>query len=131
MPVPQKALPYREASIATRIYRFYLLMAVSVWTLWYAFAGLQPLAILEANWPITLTMVFGSIIAGATSEGGGAVAFPIFTKALAIAPSDAKVFSLAIQSVGALVLLILSCLNYWMYRSKRYDTFRQGAIANE
>lgn len=45
-------------------------------------------------------MVFGSFIAGATSEGGGAIAFPVFTKILHIAPIDAKVFSLAIQSVG-------------------------------
>ena len=45
-------------------------------------------------------MVFGSFIAGATSEGGGAVAFPVFTKVLHIAPRDAKIFSLAIQSVG-------------------------------
>lgn len=45
-------------------------------------------------------MVFGSFIAGATSEGGGAIAFPIFTKILHISPMDAKVFSLAIQSVG-------------------------------
>ena len=102
-------LPDREAGIARRIYRFYLLMATSVWALWYALAGPQPLAILESNWPVTLTMVFGSIIAGATSEGGGAIAFPVFTKALSIAPSDAKVFSLAIQSVGmsAATLMIL------------------------
>ncbi|NOR69106.1 MAG: sulfite exporter TauE/SafE family protein, partial [Methylomarinum sp.] len=52
------------------------------------------------NWPITLTMVFGSFIAGATSEGGGAIAFPIFTKVLHISPLDSKVFSLAIQSIG-------------------------------
>lgn len=45
-------------------------------------------------------MVFGSFIAGATSEGGGAIAFPVFTKMLHILPLDAKVFSLAIQSVG-------------------------------
>ena len=45
-------------------------------------------------------MIFGSIIAGATSEGGGAIAFPVFTKVLHIPPGDAKVFSLAIQSVG-------------------------------
>lgn len=45
-------------------------------------------------------MVFGSFIAGATSEGGGAIAFPVFTKVLCILPVDAKIFSLAIQSVG-------------------------------
>lgn len=56
--------------------------------------------IIQQNWPVTLTMVFGSFIAGATSEGGGAIAFPVFTKVLNISPLDAKVFSLAIQSVG-------------------------------
>ncbi len=45
-------------------------------------------------------MVFGSFIAGATSEGGGAIAFPVFTKVLHISAADARVFSLAIQSVG-------------------------------
>ena len=45
-------------------------------------------------------MIFGSFIAGATSEGGGAIAFPVFTKVLHVLPQDAKVFSLAIQSVG-------------------------------
>ncbi len=45
-------------------------------------------------------MIVGSFIAGATSEGGGAIAFPVFTKILHITPLDAKVFSLAIQSVG-------------------------------
>jgi len=56
--------------------------------------------IIQQNWPVTLTMIFGSFIAGATSEGGGAIAFPVFTKVLNISPLDAKVFSLAIQSVG-------------------------------
>lgn len=66
---------------------------------------------IKENWEVALTMVFGSFIAGATSEGGGAVAFPIFTKVLHISPTDAKVFSLAIQSVGmtaaSLVILFM------------------------
>jgi len=45
-------------------------------------------------------MLFGSMVAGATSLGGGAVAFPVFTKVLEVSQLDAKVFSLAIQSVG-------------------------------
>lgn len=52
------------------------------------------------TWPISLTMVLGSFIAGATSEGGGAVAFPVFTKLFDIEPQDAKVFSFFIQSFG-------------------------------
>lgn len=53
-----------------------------------------------SQWRVTLTMIFGSFVAGATSEGGGAVAFPIFTKVLGIPSSEARVFSLMIQSVG-------------------------------
>ncbi len=46
------------------------------------------------------TMLFGSFIAGATPQGGGAVAFPVFTKALGVPPEVARTFSLAIQSIG-------------------------------
>lgn len=60
----------------------------------------KALSIVAENWRIVLTMVFGSLIAGGTSEGGGAIAFPVFTKVLNVRPYDAKVFSLMIQSVG-------------------------------
>ncbi|MBB5056957.1 putative membrane protein YfcA [Granulicella aggregans] len=52
------------------------------------------------NWRIALTMIFGSMVGGGTSEGGGAIAFPVFTKLLHIAPIDARNFSLGIQSIG-------------------------------
>ncbi len=39
-------------------------------------------------------------IPGMTSEGGGAVAFPVMTLAFSIAPSLARDFSLVIQSCG-------------------------------
>jgi len=54
----------------------------------------------EENWIASLTMVFGSFIAGATSEGGGAIAFPVFTLILDIPPAIARNFSFAIQSIG-------------------------------
>ena len=47
-----------------------------------------------------VTMFFGSFISGATSEGGGAVAFPIMTLGMGISTADARDFSLLIQSVG-------------------------------
>ena len=75
-------------------------LTVLVWSTWYGYSTPHTLSIIKDNWPVTLTMVFGSFIAGATSEGGGAVAFPVFTKVLHIAPQDAKIFSLAIQSIG-------------------------------
>ncbi|MGD1899106.1 MAG: sulfite exporter TauE/SafE family protein [Phormidesmis sp.] len=49
-----------------------------------------------------ITMIFGSLIAGATSEGGGAVAFPVMTLILGISPHVARDFSLMIQAVGML-----------------------------
>jgi uncharacterized membrane protein YfcA len=45
-------------------------------------------------------MVAGSFIGGASAEGGGAVAFPVFTLILNIPPDSARNFSFAIQSVG-------------------------------
>ncbi|CAM9306688.1 unnamed protein product [Choristocarpus tenellus] len=52
------------------------------------------------NWYMCITMVFGSMTAGATSEGGAAVAFPIMTLAFGIAPAVARDFSFMIQSAG-------------------------------
>ncbi len=62
------------------------------------------------HWPATLTMTLGSFVAGATAEGGAAVAFPVFTKVLGIDPETARTFGLLIQSVGmsmaALVIVV-------------------------
>ena len=80
---------------------FSILVAVIVWTVWLILTGPnRAFSNLIANWEAAVTMVFGSIVAGGTSMGGGAVAFPVFTKALQVPPQEAKVFSLAIQSVG-------------------------------
>ena len=53
-------------------------------------------------------MIFGAAIAGMTSEGGGAVAFPVMTLVLGIEPTVARDFSLMIQSCGLLNQEILS-----------------------
>jgi len=52
------------------------------------------------QWATVLTMVFGSFIAGASPEGSAAVAYPIFTLILKIAPPIARNFAFAIQSIG-------------------------------
>lgn len=52
------------------------------------------------NWYMSVTMAFGSFIAGATSEGGGAVAFPVMTLFFEVPPGTARDFSLMIQTVG-------------------------------
>ncbi len=52
------------------------------------------------HWEAALTMVFGSFVAGSTPQGGGAVAFPVFTKILSIPTEVARSFSIMIQTVG-------------------------------
>jgi uncharacterized membrane protein YfcA len=87
------------------------------WLIWFCYTSPNTLALLEQNWPVSLTMVFGSFIAGATSEGGGAIAFPVFTKLLNVPPHDAKIFSLAIQSIGmtaaSLTIILLRIKVQW------------------
>ncbi len=83
-----------------------LLFAVIVWSLWGLYTFPHGMTYILNNWQVSITMVLGSFVAGATSEGGGAIAFPVFTKLLKISPFDAKVFSLAIQSVGMLAASI-------------------------
>ncbi len=54
----------------------------------------------QDNTVAAVTMVFGSLVAGSTPQGGGAVAFPVFTKVLDVPPEAARSFSLFIQTVG-------------------------------
>ena len=84
-----------------------IIITYVVWTIymqltnsWYLFGH---------NWFMSVTMVFGSFIAGASSEGGGAVAFPAMTLIFHIHPSVARTFSLAIQSVG------MTAAALWIY----------------
>jgi uncharacterized membrane protein YfcA len=51
-------------------------------------------------WPVPLIMILGSFVAGASAEGGGAIAFPFFTLLLNIEPATARNFVFAIQSIG-------------------------------
>jgi len=81
--------------------RFYLPYAVFVLVgLLIVFLTTDVLAPVLASWPAAVTMVFGSFIGGASAEGGGAIAFPVFTLILKIPPDAARNFSFAIQSVG-------------------------------
>jgi uncharacterized membrane protein YfcA len=63
-------------------------------------------------WSATLTMTLGSFVAGATAEGGAAIAFPVFTKVLHIEPETARTFGLMIQSVG----MTMAALVIWVRR---------------
>ncbi len=55
---------------------------------------------IAAVWQSTVTMIFGSFVAGSTPQGGGAVAFPVFTKILEVPTPVARTFSLSVQAIG-------------------------------
>ena len=74
---------------------------VVVWSLWlFGMISGDRWDYFGENWFMSVTMAFGSFIAGATSEGGGAVAFPVMTLLFEIKPAIARDFSLMIQAVG-------------------------------
>ncbi|MFW5443599.1 MAG: sulfite exporter TauE/SafE family protein [Methylococcaceae bacterium] len=90
------------------------LFTITVWVAWGLYTFPDGIGYIVDNWQVSLTMVIGSFVAGATSEGGGAIAFPVFTKLLNISAVDAKVFSLAIQSVG----MLAASITIWVLRIK-------------
>ncbi|MGB6220495.1 sulfite exporter TauE/SafE family protein [Haloferula sp.] len=90
----------KRLQIARR-WLIYPLVLGLVWGVWAAAMTAGGWwSLFETRWPMALTMVFGSFVAGSTPAGGGAVAYPVFTKALAISSADAALFGLMIQAVG-------------------------------
>lgn len=81
-----------------KVYSTYFLVVCGIWLLYVSSNNL--FSLFEEHWSVSLTMLFGSLVAGASSEGGGAVAFPVFTLLLDISPDVARNFSFAIQSIG-------------------------------
>lgn len=63
------------------------------------------------HWESAFTMLFGSFLAGSSPEGGGAVAFPVFTKILEVPAPVARTFGLSIQAVGMTVAVVAILLN--------------------
>ncbi|MCW9706012.1 sulfite exporter TauE/SafE family protein [Fodinibius salsisoli] len=64
------------------------------------------------NWFMSLTMIFGSFVAGISSEGGGAIAYPVMTLMFKITPDVARNFSLAIQSIG------MTAASLWIFAKR-------------
>jgi uncharacterized protein len=80
------------------IYLIFLLTVLSIW-FWYMIEE-NSFEIYTRQWATVITMIFGSFIAGASPEGSAAIAYPIFTLILKIAPPVARNFAFAIQSIG-------------------------------
>lgn len=73
-------------------------LVIGLWVIFFISFGSPE--VLKENYFVSITMAIGSFIAGATSEGGGAVAFPVLTLLFKIQPAVARDFSLLIQSFG-------------------------------
>jgi len=101
-------------------------LGVTVFVCWLVFGGERALHAVATNWQVSLTMAFGSLVGGGTSEGGGAVGFPVLTKVLAVPADQARLFSFAIQSVG------MGCATISIIRNRvplEWRAIRYGAPA--
>lgn len=92
-----RGMPYAVPSLVTLVWLIYVLAS-------------GELGRALDRWPAAVTMAFGSLLSGASPAGGGAAAFPVFTKVLDVPPAVARTFALAIQAVGmtsaSLVILL-------------------------
>jgi uncharacterized membrane protein YfcA len=99
---------------------FYLVFLTMVLVSWLLYVRrIDLLSLYDKHWPATLTMIFGSFVAGSSPEGSAAVAYPIFTLLLNIPPAVARNFAFAIQSIGmtgaSLLILGLRIKVEWNY----------------
>ena len=69
--------------------------------------------VFQSGWPMALTMVGGSFVAGSTPMGSGAIAYPVLVLVIKFASNDARTFSMMIQSVG------MSCASYRIFLLQR------------
>jgi uncharacterized protein len=104
-------------------YRCFFIIIMSSWLYYMVFTS--SFGLYKTSWVAPLTMIFGSFIAGASSEGGGAVAYPVFTLLLKIPANTAMNFSFACQSVGmtAASLLIIGLKIKVSWKAVVYSSF--------
>lgn len=73
-------------------------VATAAWLVAVVATGMSERVV--GHWESAVTMAAGSFLTGSSPLGGGAVAFPVFTKLLDVPPPVARTFGLSIQSVG-------------------------------
>ncbi|KAI6181903.1 Protein of unknown function DUF81 domain containing protein [Aphelenchoides besseyi] len=84
-----------------RKYLAFIIPFVFFQTIWWSLAiRYNIFRLYPTRYEMAITMILGAFVSGATSEGGGAVAFPVMTLLLHIDPVAARDFSLMIQSCG-------------------------------
>jgi uncharacterized membrane protein YfcA len=92
------ALATPSALRQLRPFFFWLALFYTAWASIVTFGQLWPTV--AAHWPMTVTMLFGSYVAGSTPMGGGTVGFPVLVLLFNQDPTLGRDFSFAVQSIG-------------------------------
>jgi len=90
--------PIRVRSPLMKFWYAYVGAFLALWAVLMFGFGLLPDVLKQ--WPMALVMILGSLVAGSTPMGGGAVSFPFLVLWLGVAPNDARDFGLIIQALG-------------------------------
>jgi uncharacterized protein len=94
--IPSK--PVAAVAADLRYWKTYILVFLACWLVVVAGFGYFP-EVLQ-HWRMALVMIAGSLVAGSTPMGGGAVAFPILVLLFHEEPANARNFGLIIQALG-------------------------------
>lgn len=87
------------------------LLSIAILVAWASYMASQNAwHIFETGWPMTVTNVFASFVAGSTPLGSGAVSYPVMVLVLNVVSNNARTCALMIQSVG------MSCASYRLLR---------------
>ena len=100
------------------VWRMFL-PALFFYPIWLSLMSAQDLWLTAYSdgWPMAITMVFGSLIAGSTPLGGGVLAFPVSVLVLKLSPKEGRALGCMIQSVGmtSASYLLLSCKRHLLH----------------
>src|SRR5215467_6636224 len=92
------ATPAKARRPVMKFWYAYVGAFLAVWVVLMFGVGLFPEVVKQ--WPMGLVMILGSMVAGSTPMGGGAVSFPFLVLWLGISPDIARIFGLVIQALG-------------------------------
>jgi len=92
------AAPAKASRPLMKFWYAYVGAFLAVWVVLAFGLGLFPE--IAAQWRMALVMILGSLVAGSTPMGGGAVSFPFLVLLIGIPPDIARNFGLIIQALG-------------------------------
>ena len=91
-------IPAKTRRPLMKFWYAYIAAFLAIWVVLMFGFGLAPEVVRQ--WPMSLVMILGSLVAGSTPMGGGAVSFPFLVLWLGIPPDIARNFGLVIQALG-------------------------------